>query len=192
MRCWPQDEHQTMHAISLLKHVVVMLGKSEGLRKWLAPCGTDVHRVARTIDVSILEKDSHRQNKMILRNEVLRAQNIENLGARSVCLLEQLRPLLRTWTYARTNLIVIERQIYIGKATRRVRILHWCNVQSETQEHVQLCMSMLITKWTTRSVGVYKVLRSLMSLVWHVSTPQRKGAYSGHTHCNRQNQDMSI
>jgi hypothetical protein len=96
MRFWPQDEHQTMHAISLLKHVVVMLGKSEGPWKWLAPCGTDVHRVAGTIDVSILEKDSHRQNKMIMRNEVLRAQKIKKLGALSVCLLKQLRPLLRT------------------------------------------------------------------------------------------------
>jgi hypothetical protein len=87
-----------MYAISLLKHVVVVLSKSEGPQRWLAPCGTDVHRVARTIDVSILEKDSHRQNKMIMRNEVLIAQNMENLGAISVCFLEQLRPLLRTWT----------------------------------------------------------------------------------------------
>jgi hypothetical protein len=65
MRFWPQDEHQTMYAISWLKHVVVVLSKSEGPQKWLAPCGTDVHRIARIIDVSILEKDSHRQNKMI-------------------------------------------------------------------------------------------------------------------------------
>jgi hypothetical protein len=64
MRFWPQDEHQTMYAISLLKHIVVVLSKSEGLQKWLAPCGTDVHRVARTIDICILENDSHRQNKM--------------------------------------------------------------------------------------------------------------------------------
>jgi hypothetical protein len=85
-----------MHAISLLKHFVVVLSKSEGPQKWLAPCGTNVNRVARTIDVSILEKDSHRQNKMIRRNEVLIAQNMENLGAISLCLLEQLRPLLRT------------------------------------------------------------------------------------------------
>jgi hypothetical protein len=92
MRFWPQDEHQTMCAISWLKHVVVVLSKSEGLQKWLAPCGT----VARTIDVSILEKDSHRQTKIIMRNEVLIAQNMENLGAISLCLLEQLRPLLRT------------------------------------------------------------------------------------------------
>jgi hypothetical protein len=34
----------------------------------LAPCGTDVHRVARTIDFSILEKDSHRHIKIIMRN----------------------------------------------------------------------------------------------------------------------------
>jgi hypothetical protein len=65
MRFWPQDEHQTMHAISLLKHVVVVLSKSEGPQKWLAPSGTDVHRVARTIHVSILQKNSHRQNKKI-------------------------------------------------------------------------------------------------------------------------------
>jgi hypothetical protein len=70
MRFWPQDEHKTMYAISWLKHVVV-LSKSEGPQKWLAPCSTDVHRVARTIDVTILEKDSHRQNKLIMRNEVL-------------------------------------------------------------------------------------------------------------------------
>jgi hypothetical protein len=94
MRFWPQDEHQHMYAISWLKHVVV-LSKSEGPQKWLAPCGTDVHRVARTIDVSILEKDSHRQNKIIMRNEVLIAHNMENLGAISLYLLEQLRPLLR-------------------------------------------------------------------------------------------------
>jgi hypothetical protein len=96
MRFWPQDENQTMYAISWLEHYVVVLSKSEGPQKWLAPCGTDVHRVARTIDVSNLEKDSHRQNKMIMQNEVLIAQNMENLGAISLCLLEQLRPLLRT------------------------------------------------------------------------------------------------
>jgi hypothetical protein len=54
-----------MHAISLLDHVVVMLSKSEGPQKWLAPCRTDVHRVARAIDVCILEKESHGQTKMI-------------------------------------------------------------------------------------------------------------------------------
>jgi hypothetical protein len=60
-----------MYAISLMKHVAVVLRKSEGPQKWLAPCGTDVHRVASAIDVGILEKDSHRQNKLIMRNEVL-------------------------------------------------------------------------------------------------------------------------
>jgi tetrahydrodipicolinate N-succinyltransferase len=95
MRFWPQDEHKNIYAFTWLKHVVV-LSKSECLQKWLAACGTDVHRVARTIDVSILEKDSHRQNEIIMRSEVLIAQNMENLGARSLCLLEQLRPLLRT------------------------------------------------------------------------------------------------
>jgi hypothetical protein len=85
-----------MHSFSWLKHVVVVLSKTEGPQKWLAPCGKHVHRVARTIDVSILETDSHRQNKVIMRNEVLIAQNMENLGAISLCLLEQLRPLLRT------------------------------------------------------------------------------------------------
>jgi RNA polymerase-interacting CarD/CdnL/TRCF family regulator len=87
-----------MYAISLLKYVVV-LSKSEGPQKWLAPCCTDVHRVAHTIDVSILDKESYRQNNMIMQNEVLIAQNMENLGAKSVSLLEQLRPLLRTWTF---------------------------------------------------------------------------------------------
>jgi hypothetical protein len=28
---------------------------------WSALCGADVHRLARTIDVCILEKESHRQ-----------------------------------------------------------------------------------------------------------------------------------
>jgi hypothetical protein len=46
-----------MYEIGWLKHVVVVLSKSEGPQKWLAPCGTDVHSVARTIDVSIREKD---------------------------------------------------------------------------------------------------------------------------------------
>jgi hypothetical protein len=77
MRFWPQDEHQTMYAISLPK-LVVVLSKSEGPQKWLAPCGTDVHRVARTIDASNLEKDSHRHNKMILQNKVLIAQTWKN------------------------------------------------------------------------------------------------------------------
>jgi hypothetical protein len=71
MRFWPHHENQNMYAISLLKHVVVVLSKSEGPQKWLAPCGTDVHRLALTIDVSILEKESHRQNNMIIGNEVL-------------------------------------------------------------------------------------------------------------------------
>jgi hypothetical protein len=99
MRFWPQHEHQTVYAISLLKHDVVVLRKYQGPQKWLAPCRTDVHRVARTIDVSILEKESHRQNNTIMRNEVLIEQNMENLVAKSVCLLEQLRPLLRTWPF---------------------------------------------------------------------------------------------
>jgi hypothetical protein len=42
MRFWPQDEHQTMHAISLLKHVVVVLTKSEGPQTWLALCFTEL------------------------------------------------------------------------------------------------------------------------------------------------------
>jgi hypothetical protein len=86
-----------MYAISLLKHVVV-LSKSEGPQEWSAPCGTDVDRVARTIDVSILEKESHSKNNMIMRNEVLIADSMKSLGSKSVCLLEQLKPLLRKWT----------------------------------------------------------------------------------------------
>jgi hypothetical protein len=58
---WPQDEHQIMYAVSLLNHIVVVLNKSAGPQKWLGPCGADVHRVARMIDVCILEKESHRQ-----------------------------------------------------------------------------------------------------------------------------------
>jgi hypothetical protein len=72
MRFWAHHEHQNMYAISLLKHVVVVvLSKSEGPQKWLAPCGTDVHRLALTIDVSILEKEAHRQHNMTIVNEVL-------------------------------------------------------------------------------------------------------------------------
>jgi hypothetical protein len=70
MRFWPHVQHTQKNAISWLKHVVVVLSKSEGPQKWLARCGTEVHRVARTIDVSILEKGSHRQNNMIMQNEV--------------------------------------------------------------------------------------------------------------------------
>jgi hypothetical protein len=77
MSFWPQLVHQNLYAINLLKHVVVVLSKFEGPQKWLAPCGTDVHRVARTIDVSILEKESYRQNNMIMRHEVFRAQNMK-------------------------------------------------------------------------------------------------------------------
>jgi hypothetical protein len=44
---------------------VVVLRKSVGMEEWLAPCGTDVHRVTRTIDVCVLEQEFHRQTKMI-------------------------------------------------------------------------------------------------------------------------------
>jgi hypothetical protein len=54
-----------MYAVSLLKHVVVVLSKSEDLQKWVTPCCADVHSVARTIDVCIFKKDSHRLNKII-------------------------------------------------------------------------------------------------------------------------------
>jgi hypothetical protein len=84
----------------LLNHVVVVLSKSEGPQKWLAPSGTDVHRVARPIDVSILKKESHRQKHMVMQNDVSIAQNMAKFSPKSVCLLEQLRPLLRTWTFS--------------------------------------------------------------------------------------------
>jgi hypothetical protein len=58
--------------------------------------GTLQYRCARATVVSIREKESHRQNNMEMRNEVLLAQTVENLGATSVCLLEHLGPLLRT------------------------------------------------------------------------------------------------
>jgi hypothetical protein len=97
MRFWPQRDHQSMYAISALKGVVVVLGKSEGPHKCSAPCSTDVHRLARAIVVSILEKESHRQHNMEMRNEVVFiAETMENLGAESVGLLEHLGPLLRT------------------------------------------------------------------------------------------------
>jgi hypothetical protein len=85
-----------MYAISLLKGVVVVLGKSEGPPKCLAPCSTDVHRLARATVVSILEKESHRRINTELRNEVFIAQTMENVGVKSVCLPEHLGPLLRT------------------------------------------------------------------------------------------------
>jgi hypothetical protein len=66
MRFWPQDEHHAMHAIRLLIHVVFVLSKCEGPQKWWAPCGADVHRFAHTIDVCILEQESHRQTKVIM------------------------------------------------------------------------------------------------------------------------------
>jgi hypothetical protein len=65
MRFWPQDEHQTMYAISMLRGVVVMR-QSEGPQNWLAPCGADVHSVGRAIDACILEKEPHRQSKMMM------------------------------------------------------------------------------------------------------------------------------
>jgi hypothetical protein len=64
MRFRPQDKHQTMLPISVLKHVVV-LSKFEGPQKWLAPCGIDVHRVARTLDVCVVEQESHRHIKNV-------------------------------------------------------------------------------------------------------------------------------
>jgi hypothetical protein len=102
---------KTMHAIRLPKHVV--LSKSEGPLKWLAPCGTDVHRVARTIDACILEQESYKQTKMIMRNGVLRTQKMKNLGAISVCLLEQLR--LRAWIFVTYYTIPSQQQHFIFK-----------------------------------------------------------------------------
>jgi hypothetical protein len=55
-----------MHAFSLLKNVVVVLSKSESPQKWLAPCGADVNRVARTINVCILEQESHTISIMMI------------------------------------------------------------------------------------------------------------------------------
>jgi hypothetical protein len=55
-----------MYAISLLKHVVVVLSTSEGPQKWLAPCGTDVHRVAGTIVVCILDEESRMRTTIIM------------------------------------------------------------------------------------------------------------------------------
>jgi hypothetical protein len=63
VRFWPQDEHQTLYAISLLKHVVILL--NEGLQK-LTTLGIDVNIVARTIDVCICKQESHRQPKLIM------------------------------------------------------------------------------------------------------------------------------
>jgi hypothetical protein len=54
MRFVPQDKHQTMYAISVLKHVVVGLGKSEGRQKWLAPCGTDPDKMCTELLVLLI------------------------------------------------------------------------------------------------------------------------------------------
>jgi hypothetical protein len=89
-----------------LNHDVVLLSKSEGSQKWLAPCCTDVHRDARTIDVCILELESHRQTKMTMSNGELKAQNMENLGVMSPRLHEQLGPLLHAWTFVTYYLII--------------------------------------------------------------------------------------
>jgi hypothetical protein len=51
MRFWPHNKHQALYAISLLKHFVVVLSKSEGPQKWLAPYITDVHRVVQLVSV---------------------------------------------------------------------------------------------------------------------------------------------
>jgi hypothetical protein len=112
MMLWPHDKHQTMYAISLLNHVVVLLSTSEGSQKWFAPCGTDVHGVACTIDVCIVEQESHRQTKMIMWNGALRAQNMENLGAMSVCLLEQLRPLILAQTVVTNYCIQVSLRLH--------------------------------------------------------------------------------
>jgi hypothetical protein len=76
-----------MYAVSLLEHVGVVLSKSEGQQKWLAPCTTDVSRcVARTIDVCILEKESHRQTKMVMSMSCgIKSTKHGNFG-RNICL----------------------------------------------------------------------------------------------------------
>jgi hypothetical protein len=51
--------------LCMVKHAVV-LSKCEGLQKWLTPCVTDVHRVAHTSDVYILEQKAARQTKMMM------------------------------------------------------------------------------------------------------------------------------
>jgi hypothetical protein len=72
MRFWQQVEHQTifnllkLEVVAVVVVVVVALSKSGGPQKWLVPSGTDVHRVARTIDVCTVEQESHRQTKMIM------------------------------------------------------------------------------------------------------------------------------
>jgi hypothetical protein len=58
----PQNEHQNMHVISMITNIVLALSKSEGLLKWLASCGTDVRRVAHTIDGCIFSQTSSQPN----------------------------------------------------------------------------------------------------------------------------------
>jgi hypothetical protein len=74
------------------------------------------------IDVCILEEDSHRLNKKIMRNEVLRAQNMETLGANSVCFLEQLRHVLRTWTFVTNNSIGRYWCVRVDRLTQSIEI----------------------------------------------------------------------
>jgi hypothetical protein len=87
--------------------------------------GTLQYRCAQScsyIDVCILEEDSHRQNKMIMRNEVLRAQNIETFGANYVCFLEQLRHVLRTWTFVTYNSIGRYWCVWVDRLTQSIEI----------------------------------------------------------------------
>jgi hypothetical protein len=50
--------------VSLLRQKFRLVSKFESLRKCLALCGTDMHRVAHTIHVGILGQALHRQTKV--------------------------------------------------------------------------------------------------------------------------------
>jgi hypothetical protein len=66
MSYWSQAGHQNNYAISPLKHIVLLLSRSEGLQKRLALCGTNMHMVALAIDVCTLGQTSHKETKTMM------------------------------------------------------------------------------------------------------------------------------
>jgi hypothetical protein len=54
------------HPRRLREHTAVLLRNSQGLQKWLAAFGTDMHMVARAIDVCIPGQPFHKQKKVIM------------------------------------------------------------------------------------------------------------------------------
>jgi hypothetical protein len=78
-----QKKHQTMHAMSLLKHVVVVIRKSECMQQRCASCGTCLFAQLMSVSGAGISQATLNENL----KWVLRAQKAEHLGAISVCLL---------------------------------------------------------------------------------------------------------